>query len=185
MKEVTTVLTTTPASSTSIVIGGGEFRFSAAHTGLHDGELEPLHGHTFTVTLRVAGTPDIDRMIVDFTTVKDALREAITPLHRRTLLAQHCPGVVVDVETEVVRVSSPGKFYLLPRADTVVLPINNTTTEELAIYLLDTIAPALAGAALDHAELELAEAPGQAAVVRRRLPTGTHSVTPSESEDTR
>jgi 6-pyruvoyl-tetrahydropterin synthase len=37
---------------TRVEVGRGEFDFSAAHAGLHDGELEPLHGHTFQVTLR-------------------------------------------------------------------------------------------------------------------------------------
>jgi 6-pyruvoyl-tetrahydropterin synthase len=44
--------------ATTITIGGSRpFVFSAAHAALHGGQLEPLHGHTFTVTLRLHGEP--------------------------------------------------------------------------------------------------------------------------------
>jgi hypothetical protein len=42
----------------TIEIGGTPFVFCAAHAGLHDGEFEPLHGHTFAVTLRLSGNLD-------------------------------------------------------------------------------------------------------------------------------
>jgi 6-pyruvoyl-tetrahydropterin synthase len=77
---------------TSITIGGGEFSFCAAHAGLHDGEFEPLHGHTYSVTLRLTGTPGSDGMVADFGPVKTALREAIAPLRRRTLVPHDAAG---------------------------------------------------------------------------------------------
>lgn len=40
----------------TIEIGDGPFVFCAAHAGLHDGQFERLHGHTFTVTLRLHGS---------------------------------------------------------------------------------------------------------------------------------
>ena len=62
------------AALTVITIGGdGKFAFSAAHAGLHAGEFEPLHGHSFTVTLRLHGEPDETGMVCDFTDVKNAL----------------------------------------------------------------------------------------------------------------
>jgi 6-pyruvoyl-tetrahydropterin synthase len=42
---------------TVITVGGdGTFAFCAAHAGLHDGQFEPLHGHSFTVTLPCTAT---------------------------------------------------------------------------------------------------------------------------------
>jgi 6-pyruvoyl-tetrahydropterin synthase len=70
-----------------IAVGGdGTFAFSAAHAGLHDGQFEPLHGHSFTVTLRLHGEPDLTGMVCDFGAVKAALAAVITPLRRRTLM---------------------------------------------------------------------------------------------------
>jgi 6-pyruvoyl-tetrahydropterin synthase len=50
---------------TTVEVGRGEFGFSAAHTGLHEGEFEPLHGHAYQVTLRLFGTPGDDGMLTE------------------------------------------------------------------------------------------------------------------------
>ncbi|MGH3710726.1 MAG: 6-pyruvoyl trahydropterin synthase family protein [Pseudonocardiaceae bacterium] len=76
---------------TTVLVGRGEFDFSAAHAGLHDGEFEPLHGHTFQVTLRLLGIPGDDGMLLDFGEIKTALRETIAPLRRRTMMPGHAP----------------------------------------------------------------------------------------------
>lgn len=156
---------------TVIAIGGPEFSFSAAHSGLHDGRFEPLHGHTYWVRLRVAGEPDGNGMLVDFTVVKKALRQAIEPLRRRTLIAADSPGVSVTTLEGQVCVEGGGKRYVLPAGDVALLPLSNTTTEAIARHLLDGLLSVLAGyEALAWAELELSEAPDTAATVRADLP---------------
>lgn len=72
--------------NTTVEVGRGEFGFSAAHSGVHDGEFEPLHGHTYQVTLRLFGVPGDGGMLIDFGEIKTALREAIAPLRRRTMM---------------------------------------------------------------------------------------------------
>jgi 6-pyruvoyl-tetrahydropterin synthase len=53
-----------------INIGGATFAFSAAHAGIHDGTMEPLHGHTFIPTATLIGACDGAGMVVDFHQVK-------------------------------------------------------------------------------------------------------------------
>jgi len=66
---------------TAVEVGGGEFRFGAAHAGLHGGQFEPLHGHTFVASLRLYGLRDPRiGILVDFAAAKDALRVAISPV---------------------------------------------------------------------------------------------------------
>ena len=62
----------------------------AAHTGIHDGAFEPLHGHSFTVTLCLHGDLDSAGMLVDFSIVKRELAAVIAPLRRRTLRPARC-----------------------------------------------------------------------------------------------
>jgi 6-pyruvoyl-tetrahydropterin synthase len=154
---------------TTLEVGRGEFGFSAAHTGLHDGEFEPLHGHTFHVTLRVSGTPDADGMLVDFTKVKAALREAIAPLRRRTLMPGDAPEVHIAPENNTLSIAAGRKWYVLPADDVVVLPLANTTTEAIAGYLLAQVLPHLCGDSVTTVELELSEAPDTAATARADL----------------
>lgn len=148
---------TTP--TTSIAIGGdGTFAFSAAHAGLHDGEFEPLHGHSFTVMLRLHGTPDEAGMICDFTDVKKALSAAIAPLKRRTLMPARSPVCRACREGSQVVIECGSKLYSFPADDVVLLPVTNTTTEAIAGWLLEQVLPALSAPGLHRAELTLAEA---------------------------
>ena len=125
-------------------VGGPGWDFNAAHTGLHDGTFEPLHGHTYQVTLTVWGEPDDAGMVADFAVLKNALRAGLTPLKRRTLLATHAPGVLVSEDDELVHVTGGGAFFTLPRRWVALLPIASTSTEALTGYLADQLAGALA-----------------------------------------
>jgi 6-pyruvoyltetrahydropterin/6-carboxytetrahydropterin synthase len=157
-------------AQTAITIGGdGKFTFCAAHAGLHAGEFEPLHGHSFTVTLRLHGDPDETGMVCDFTGVKEALARAIAPLKRRTLMPATLPGGRCHREVGQVLIACGAKLYSLPADDVVLLPIGNTTTEQIAAWMLDQVLPALAAPGLRRAELILAEAPDTSATVTALL----------------
>lgn len=151
---------------TTVLVGRGEFGFSAAHAGLHDGEFEPLHGHTFQVTLRLLGIPGDDGMLLDFGEIKTALREAIAPLRRRTMMPGHAPEVLITRENGTLSVVAGRKRYVLPAEDVVVLPLTNTTTEAIAGYLLERALPYLHGYGLTSVELEVSEAPDTSATAR-------------------
>lgn len=150
----------------TVEVGRGEFGFSAAHAGLHDGEFEPLHGHTFQVTLRMSGVPGDDGILIDFGEIKAALREAIAPLRRRTMMPGHAPQVLITSENNTVSITAGRKRYVLPADDVVVLPMVNTTTEGIAGYLLDRVLPSLHGQGLTKVELEVSEAPDTSATAR-------------------
>lgn len=154
------------AAQTVITIGGdGKFAFSAAHAGLHAGEFEPLHGHSFTVTLRLHGEPDETGMVCDFSDVKNALAQVIAPLKRRTLMPAAPPGGRCDREAGQVVIACGTKLYSLPAGDVVLLPVGNTTTEQIAAWMLDQVLPVLGKPGLRRAELILAEAPDTSAAV--------------------
>lgn len=151
---------------TTITIGGdGRFAFSAAHAGLHGGELEPLHGHSFTVTMQLTGELDGAGMVCDFTDVKSAVAGAIAPLKRRTLIAADTPGCRCETDGSQVVIECGDKFYSLPAGDVVLLPVTNTTTEQIAAYLLAQVLPALGRPGITRAELTLAEAADASATV--------------------
>lgn len=155
---------------TTIEIGGGPFVFSAAHAGLHDGEFEPLHGHTFTVTVRLTGTVDETAMLTDFHLVKTALAGVIAPLRRRTLMPGRAREVTYRFEDEQIFIECGRKRFSLPAADVTVLPLVNTTTEALAGHMLDLLLPVLQEEpGLSQVALVLAEAPDTAVTVASDL----------------
>ena len=151
---------------TVITVGGdGTFGFSAAHAGLHDGQFEPLHGHSFIVTLRLHGDLDQAGMVCDFSTVKAALAAVIAPLRRRTLMPAWPPGGRCGEQDGQVVIECGAKRYSLPAGDVVLLPVVNTTTEAIAGWLLDRLISSIAVPGVHLAELILAEAPDTAVMV--------------------
>ena len=152
--------------NTTVEVGRGEFGFSAAHAGVHDGEFEPLHGHTYQVTLWLFGVPGDGGMLIDFGEIKTALREAIAPLRRRTMMPGRAPEVLITSENNTLSIVAGRKRYVLPVDDVVVLPMVNTTTEAIAGYLLERVLPYLHGYGLSTVQLEVSEAPDTSATAR-------------------
>lgn len=60
--------------------------FCAAHALSIKGSTEPVHGHNFRVTAKIAGPGlDNDGLLCDFHEVERALKQVIEPLHNRNL----------------------------------------------------------------------------------------------------
>lgn len=156
-------MTTAPTSTHPLVratVGGAGFDFNAAHTGLHAGAFEPLHGHTYQVELTARGVPDEAGMVADFRVLKQQLREVIAPLKRRTLIATQVPDVQVeDADGGRVRISGGGACFTLPKEWVTLLPTTGTSTEALACYLVAELARRIGTACpgVERLELTLAE----------------------------
>jgi 6-pyruvoyl-tetrahydropterin synthase len=156
-----------------ITISGGPFEFSAAHAGLHDGQFEPLHGHTYIAGLRLHGDAGASGMLTDFRLIKQALREAVAPLRSRTLMPQHPPGGSCRAEDGQVFIECGATRFSFPAAHVTLLPVPNTTTEAIAGWLLSQLLPRLKDeAGLTQVDLTLAEAADTSATVTAVIPPG-------------
>lgn len=151
---------------TTLEMARAEFGFYAAHLAIYHGEVEPLHGHTFQVTLRVSGEPDTGGMLVEFSTIRAAVRDAVAPLRRRTLVPGRAPELQITQEQDGLSITVGPKRYLLPAEDVTVLPLSNTTLEAITGHLLGQVVPHLRNTGMVAAELEVAEPPGTSATAR-------------------
>ena len=151
---------------TTLEMARAEFGFYAAHIALYNGEVEPLHGHTFQVALRVTGEPDTSGMVTEFSEIRPAMRNAVASLRRRALVPGHAPELKITQENDSLSIICGRKRYLLPTEDVTVLPLTNTTLEALAGYLLSQVLPQLTKTGLVAAELEISELPGTSATAR-------------------
>jgi 6-pyruvoyltetrahydropterin/6-carboxytetrahydropterin synthase len=154
---------------TTLELARAEFGFYAAHIALYNGEVEPLHGHTFQVALRVSGEPDTSGMVAEFNEIKPAIRDAVALLRRRTLVPGQAPELQITPKNDSLSIICGRKRYLLPAEDVTVLPLANTTLETLAGYLLSQVRPQLQRAGLVTAELTVSELPGTSATARANL----------------
>lgn len=144
-----------------------EHKFSAAHmTVFPDGSKERLHGHNFQLLLRMEVRSIEAEDLCDFGIVKRALRELCAELNERTLVAAHNPHLRAVQEEDRVRLLHPSGDYLLPRADVVLLPLTNISTEQLARWAHGEIARRLRGRlpdVVEGLEIGVLESPGQGA----------------------
>jgi 6-pyruvoyltetrahydropterin/6-carboxytetrahydropterin synthase len=154
---------------TTLELARAEFGFYAAHIALYNGEVEPLHGHTFQIALRVSGEPDTSGMVAEFNEIKPAIRDAVALLRRRTLVPGQAPELQITPKNDSLSIICGRKRYLLPAEDVTVLPLANTTLETLAGYLLSQVRPQLQRAGLVTAELTVSELPGTSATARANL----------------
>ena len=105
-----------------------------------------------------------DGTVVDFKTLKEALRAECNVLDERMLLPTLSAAVVVETRGDDVHARHGNRRFSFPRGDVQLLPVTNTTCECLAAHLLEAVRARL-GPLPIRLELTVEEAPGQGATV--------------------
>ncbi|PSO07142.1 hypothetical protein B9Q04_12435 [Candidatus Marsarchaeota G2 archaeon BE_D] len=122
----------------SVRVSGSELRFSAAHFIYNPFFKEPLHGHNYEVEVEVRGNLGDDGFVVNFLDLKEVVKRVICELDHRVMLPTGNPLLRVTGDPSVERgiriVCSGGEEYFFPSRDVVLLPVKDTSAEELARY---------------------------------------------------
>lgn len=127
-----------------VKIEGSYLRFSAAHFITFGGKCERLHGHNYGVLVEVEGTLGEDKLVIDFTILKQLTREICRRLNHRFLLPLYNPHLLIKEQEESWEIGFGPKRYVFPREDVLPLPIDNSTAERLAEYICGELRRALA-----------------------------------------
>jgi 6-pyruvoyltetrahydropterin/6-carboxytetrahydropterin synthase len=139
--------------------------FSAAHFITFAGDVcECLHGHNYGVKAEVCGPLDENQYVVDFIAFRDTLAEIIRRLDHHVLLPTSHPLIDVAVGDQEVVTTFRNKRWVFPREDCMLLPISNTTAEQIAWWvaceLRDTMKPKV-GDLIQTLEVAIDENHGQ------------------------
>ncbi|MDH5677545.1 MAG: 6-pyruvoyl tetrahydropterin synthase family protein [Nitrospinota bacterium] len=126
-------------NQTRIKIEKRDSVFSAAHFLADMGKCERMHGHNYFVSVEVEGAPDQRGAVIDFNQLDSIVSQVCQPLDHMILIAQKSPTAQVATSGDEVEVKFKNKRYLLPKEDCLLLPLESTTVESLAGYLLDRI----------------------------------------------
>ena len=167
------------------------FDFSAAHFITLGGRCETLHGHNYRVEVSLSGRNGSDQFLYNFSDLKPLVREECKALDHRVLLAKanqlltfHYAeiSVAAEAQTEIptkvqteVEVRFGTRRYVFPLDEVVLLPVENTTAEALATYLLGRLRERLMAqnrpewANLTAIEVGVEEQPGQMAYFSQTL----------------
>jgi len=121
----------------SIELAKEYFKFSAAHFLIFpDGSAERLHGHNYRVYVEIDGALSEHGLVIDFKAIKPLVRGLLDGLDERFLVPGEHPGLEWNErEDGSLELRHGERRYAMPRADAVVLPINNTSSENLAAWI--------------------------------------------------
>jgi len=115
-------------------------KFSAAHfTIFSETERERLHGHNYFVKCSITAPVGDNGMIGDYRVFKKRLVNIVDALDEYTIIAGLSPYLKINDDGEHYAITFNHQTLWLPKADVLVLPIRNTTIEELSTHLLDSI----------------------------------------------
>jgi 6-pyruvoyltetrahydropterin/6-carboxytetrahydropterin synthase len=101
----------------------------------HGSQCERLHGHNYRVAAEVEADLDDNHYVFDFIALKDVMRRLTNELDHFMLVPTRSKLIAVQESGQDVRLRFRDKEWTFPRADCVLLPIENTTAELLAKYL--------------------------------------------------
>ena len=146
------------------------FHFSSAHFLIFpDGEAERLHGHNYRVTVELESELTEHGLVLDFKLVKPVVRELCDELDERFLVPGEHPVLTHrELDAESTEVRYRDKRYVIPSEDVLVLPINNSSSENLAAWfgreLMARLAQRFAGLEVRRMRVAVEETPGQSGV---------------------
>lgn len=118
----------------AILIHKEYFKFSCAHFLIFpDGSKERLHGHNYQVSCEIGGELSDRGLVIDFKLVKPIVRQMcddldehwLIPGDHHVLTYEHRDDGHTEVHYQDCR-------YLAPTEEVIVLPINNSSAENLA-----------------------------------------------------
>jgi 6-pyruvoyltetrahydropterin/6-carboxytetrahydropterin synthase len=154
----------------SIRIDGwrSNIRFSSAHVIPEYEKCGRIHGHTYAIHTIIEGEKDSKGIIIDFSLLKTILKKIANDLDHRVLIPAQSKSIQIKEETNQIMFDSLGKKYMFPKEDCIILPLNSTSAENLATYVLAELLKKLENIKHIHSiEVGVDEGYGQGAYISK------------------
>ena len=108
--------------------------FAAAHFIIGHDKCGRLHGHNYFIKVSIQGELDKQNMVLDYGVLREELNRLVKPLDHHVLIPSKAKELEIKESDNTITIITCGKRYLIPKEDTIFLPIPATTSEELARY---------------------------------------------------
>lgn len=129
-----------PHESWSISIEKDYLKFSAAHFLIFpDGSAERLHGHNYKVYVDLHTELDAHGLVVNFKEIKPLVREICDELDEHLLLPGEHPVLTAVRVGGDYEIRYRERRYVVPAEEVIVLPIGNSSAENLAAWFGRTL----------------------------------------------
>lgn len=160
-------LSKTPVRRVIIDVDNQYLHFSAAHfTVFSATERERLHGHNYSVRAKAHAQVERNGMAFDYNELKRELFAICQSLDEYTLLASDSEFLTIEEQGEYYSAVFNGQKMLFLQSDTLLLPLQNISLEELGQHIIERLCEdgLLQRLAISYLELEVASGPGQRVV---------------------
>ena len=129
-------------STTTLHLAKQNFKFSAAHFLIfNEKEAEKLHGHNYQVKVDVfapaAETATSQGYFIDFNVLKKYIKARIDQWDEIVLLPQLHPDMKIKTTDKGMEVQFRDRFYVFPVNEVCLLPVVNTSVENLSRLLAE------------------------------------------------
>ena len=139
--------------------------FSAAHFITFNGNIcERLHGHNWRTAVELTGPLDENRYVFDFIALRDAMQKIVGELDHHVLLPTMHAQIRVHSDEREVTATFESRRWVFPREDCVLLPVVNTTAEEIAAWIGARLQDVVRGHNIETIQVEVEENFGQWAI---------------------
>ena len=120
----------------AITLNKEYFKFSCAHFLIFpDGSKERLHGHNYQVSVEIEGELNEQGLVIDFIDAKPVVRELCDSLDEHWLVPTEHPELSIEhLDDGHTRIVYRDCRYEVPTAEALLLPINNTSVENLSTW---------------------------------------------------
>ncbi|MEM8913140.1 MAG: 6-pyruvoyl tetrahydropterin synthase family protein [Planctomycetota bacterium] len=123
-----------------VEISKEQFVFSSAHFITFAGDIcERIHGHNYGVRVTVEGPLDENRYVVDFIALRDAVLEETKQLDHHVILPSDHDEIKVTVDGDETTARFRERRWVFPNEDVAMLPVINTTAEEIARVIAERV----------------------------------------------
>ncbi len=117
-----------------------QFIFSAAHFITFAGDIcERIHGHNYGVRASVEGPLDENRYVVDFIALRDAVLEQTQALDHHVILPRDHEEIKITSDERETTARFRDRRWVFPNEDCIILPVVNTTAEEIARVIAERV----------------------------------------------
>jgi 6-pyruvoyltetrahydropterin/6-carboxytetrahydropterin synthase len=146
--------------------------FSACHLIPGHPKCGRLHGHTYTVNLKISGDTGANGMVFDFGKVKNVLKQLLGELDHKIIIPKSNPDfkMIADEAENSMRIEVGSKYYIFPEEDIFLMDIESPTAEYMAVWMLDRFIEILKPPSnITEIALGLDEGWGQGAWISKKL----------------
>lgn len=157
-------------NTTTLHLAKQNFKFSAAHFLIFDEKsAEKLHGHNYQVQVDIKVSDDLNfsqqGYFVDFNVFKKAIKSKLDHWDEHVLLPANHHEMLFKQEGSQLHVDFRDRKYSFPSSEVHLLPVTNTSTEQLADILAQELFQEFKKFGVKALTVRVEETPGQGASV--------------------